>query len=44
MSFVSCIVMMSGIDFVSDAIYVDLKYDDIFVLWVIDVSVWWFVC
>ena len=46
MNFVSCIVMMSGwvlctrfkcLDFVSDAVYVDLKYDNVFVLWLIAV-------
>ena len=50
MSFVSCIVMMSGwvlctrffkfLGFVSDAVYVDLKYDDVFVLWLIIVCEW----
>ena len=50
MSFVSCIVMMSGWvlctiffgfpDFVSDAVYVDLKYDNVFVLWLIVVCEW----
>ena len=46
-SFVSCIVMMSGwvlctkfLDFVSDTVYVDLKYDDVFVLWLIVVCEW----
>ena len=28
------------IDFVFDAVYVDLKYDDVFVLWLIVVCVW----
>ena len=51
MSFVSCIVMMSGeccvrvffrfLDFVSDAVYVDLKYDNVFVLWLIVVVSGW---
>ena len=48
-SFVYCIVMMSGwvlctrfvfLDFVSDAVYVDLKYDDVFVLWLVVVCDW----
>ena len=44
MSFVSCIVMMSGcvlcgfLDFVSDAVYVNLLYDD-----VVSFSGLWFV-
>ena len=36
MSFVSCIVIMSGcllfLDFVSDAVYVEMKYGDGFVI------------
>ena len=28
------------LDFVSDAVYVDLKYDDVFVLWLIVVCEW----
>ena len=28
------------LDFVSDAVYVDLKYDDVFVLWLIAVCEW----
>ena len=50
MSFVSCIVMMSVcmlcmsflefLNFVSDAIYVDLKYGDGFVLLLIVVCEW----
>ena len=36
-SFVSCIKLF---DFISDAIYVDLKYDDVFVLWLIVVCAW----
>ena len=50
MSVVACIVMMSGwvlctrflrfLDFVSDAVYVDLKYDDDLVLCLIVVCEW----
>ena len=46
----SCIVMMPGcvlctkvflfLVFVSDAVYIDLKYDDVFVLWLIVVCEW----
>ena len=36
MSFVSCIV--------SDALYVDLKYDNVFVLWLILVCEWVVFC
>ena len=33
--------MMSGwVPFVSDAVYVDLMYDDVFVLWLIVVCEW----
>ena len=32
------------LDFVSDAVYVDLKYDDVFVLWLIVVCGWVVVC
>ena len=47
-SFISCIVvMMSGwvlctrfLDFVSGAVYVDLKYDDVFVLLLIVACQW----
>ena len=28
------------LDFVSDAVYVDLKYDDVFILWLIVVCEW----
>ena len=35
MSFVS-----EFLDFVSDAVYVDLKYDDVFVLWLIVICEW----
>ena len=51
-SFISCIVvMMSGwvmctrfLDFVSGAVYVDLKYDDVFVLLLIVACQWVVVC
>ena len=32
------------LNFVSDAVYVDLKYDDVFVLWLIVVCEWVVVC
>ena len=32
------------LDFISDAVYVDLKYDDVFVLWLIVICEWVAIC
>ena len=48
MSFVSCIGLMSGwvlcTRFLVPRFYVDLKYDDVFVRWLIVVCEWVVVC
>ena len=35
-----CCVSFLFLDFVSDAVYVDLNYDDVFVIWLIVVCEW----